>query len=173
MSSFSRVFDTTKQNQHSNSDITIELDLNDNNSSRSDAVAWAMSNKIGDDGKIENYPYHPNNPERVMCSAIWYKDESKLKLDDLEGLRLRGMSPYNTDHGIVLMGWRHACIIQQFYTLTGLRTVTNGYKSSGEFVQGFLSSRNRFLTRSQAGAMAFLTGQTDILHKSLTSEDLY
>lgn len=121
----------------------------------------------------ENYPYHPEKGEMVICSAIWYKDESKLPLQDLEGLRLRGFQPYNVDQGVVVTGWRHPNIIQLFHSLTGLRTVTNGEDSCGEYVQGFLSSHNRFLTRAQAGVMAYMRGQTKTLIKSLTSEDIY
>ena len=42
----------------------------------------------------------------------------------------------------------------------------------GEEIQGFLTSKNRFVDRAEGGEIAFLSGQKD-LKKYLFSEDLW
>lgn len=101
-------------------------------------------------------------PEYIMCSAIWYRD-----------LETSNLLPFNKANGIVLCGWRHGNIIAQMKALTDLRTVKNGMSSVGEYEQGFLTNKNRFVSREEAGQIAFNAGQTKELKTYLLSEDVW
>ena len=103
--------------------------------------------------------------EYLICSAIWYKD---LELKDPEVLKIRGFAPYNVDRGIVFSGWRHPNCLYQKVALTGLAD-----SESREYIQGFLTNKNRFVDREEGGKIAFEAGQTQDLIKHLTSEDIY
>ena len=106
--------------------------------------------------------------ERIVCSAIWYK-ELPLKKPDV--LRIRGFSPYNVDIGIVFCGWRHPNCMYQMVAITGLRQC-----EAGEEVQGFLTDTNRFVDREEGAKIALKCGQIEELQfskKLLYSEDLY
>jgi len=81
----------------------------------------------------------------LLCSAIWYKDLPTMRL-----------LPNNCDRGIVLCGWRHANIIAQMQATMGLRTVTNGENSVGQYEQGFLTNDNRFVDRVEAAKTFFI-----------------
>ncbi|AFF28051.1 gp53 [Sphingomonas phage PAU] len=120
-----------------------------------------------------NKSRYTNEIEYILCAAIWYKDETKVKLNDKEQLRLRGFQPYNIDKGFVVTGWRHGNVISIFNALTGLRSVTFGKDSCGEHTQGFLTSCNRFVDRKEGGEIAFAANQTKELKTYLFSEDLY
>lgn len=101
-----------------------------------------------------------NNKEYILCAAIWYKD--------LERANIR---PVNTPGGVVLCGQRHGLIIAQINALTGKR-----HYEFGESIQGFLTSKNRFLNREEAAILAISCGQIEELQyssKELFSEDLY
>lgn len=106
-------------------------------------------------------------PEYILCAAIWYKD---LPMNRPEVLDHRGFRPYNVDRGVVVSGWRHGNCIYQMVAITGLRSIP---AEAGEEIQGFLTSRNRFVDRKEAGEIAFANGQTDVLKTTLYSEDLY
>ncbi len=101
-----------------------------------------------------------NNPEKIVCSAIWYPDEE---------------SPVHTcsniEKGVVLCGLRHPYILGQFKSLTGKKTPT--VKS----IQGFLTSCNRFVGREEALIIALAQNQVmdikDVRGDILHSEDLY
>jgi hypothetical protein len=54
--------------------------------------------------------------------------------------------------------------------ITGLRSVPS---ESGKEIQGFLTSKNRFVDREEGGRIAFNAGQTDKLKQTLYSEDIY
>jgi hypothetical protein len=101
----------------------------------------------------------------ILCAAIWYKELPLLKPEVLEP---RGFSPYNVDKGIVFCGWRHSNCIYQKVAVTGLRD-----SESGENVQGFLTSDNRFVDREEGAIIAFNAGQIKEEKKRLFSEDLY
>jgi|688.fasta_scaffold00478_121 hypothetical protein len=112
-----------------------------------------------------------NQVEYILCSAIWYKEIPLKKEIDLN------RSPINIDKGVVFCGHRHPHCIQQLNAVTGLRGVTNGENSVGEYVQGFLTSKNRFVDRIEAAFISFLAGQIDRGRfntiKELHSEDLW
>lgn len=105
--------------------------------------------------------------EKVLCAAIHYKN-FKSPIHTCRNIK----------QGIVLCGHRHAHIIGQMFELTGKRTITNGEHATGEFIQGFLTSENRFVNRKEALQIAKANNQ--IIHSipldegiGLTSEDIY
>ena len=104
--------------------------------------------------------------ERILCAAIWYKD-IPLKADIPQVL------PKNCDRGLVVLGHRHCQCMWTMSSLTGLRTCEIGEDCAGESEQGFLTNKNRFVDREEAGQIAFNAGQTDELKRTLYSEDLY
>jgi hypothetical protein len=103
-----------------------------------------------------------NESEYLLCSAIWYKD-----------LKTQRALPFNCNRGVVICGWRHGNIIQTLIALTGKRTVTFGENAAGEFEQGFLTNKNRFVDREEAAEIAFNSGQTKEKKNYLFSEDVW
>lgn len=96
-----------------------------------------------------------NNSEYILCSAIWLQDDIQ-----------RPHLPNNIDSGIVFCGLRHHnCLVQlkELYPRKNYITV----------VQGFLTSKNRFVNRNEGGEIAFEVGQIDKMTDTLTSEDLW
>ena len=96
------------------------------------------------------------NEEYILCAAIWYKE---FTCEDDNHLRIRGMQPNNIDKGIVITGWRHGNCIAITKATTGLRTVTLALDGVGEHIQGFLTSKNRFVDRHEAMKIAFEANQ--------------
>jgi hypothetical protein len=104
--------------------------------------------------------------EYILCAAIWYKDIPLQKVID-------GVLPKNCDRGLVVLGHRHGQCMWTMSSLTGLRSVTNAEDGVGEYEQGFLTNKNRFVDREEGGKIAFDAGQTEDLRTTLYSEDLY
>lgn len=98
--------------------------------------------------------------EKIICAATWYKDQPSAKIQVT-----------NIDRGVVLCGHRHGHIIHQFIALTGKRSVA---KEAGDYVQGFLTNKNRFVDRKEA-AKIFTDngGKLNYSKEDLYSEDLY
>ena len=105
--------------------------------------------------------------EKIICSAIWYKE---LELKKPEVLEPRNYRPNNCDKGIVFSGWRHLNCLYQMVAITGLRNA-----EAGESEQGFLTNKNRFVDRKEGAKIALATNQIDKLEYGtiLYSEDLY
>jgi hypothetical protein len=105
--------------------------------------------------------------ERIICAAVWYK-EIELKKEVPNWAYL----PTNCDRGAVFAGHRHGQCIYTKCAITGLRDA-----ESGENEQGFLTSKNRFVTREEALVIALEQKQvkdlTQIRGNRLFSEDLY
>lgn len=111
----------------------------------------------------------PKEEERILCAAIWYKDV-ELKRD------IPQVRPKNVDRGIVVLGYRHGQCIWTMACLTGLRTVDNGEDAAGDHEQGFLTSTNRFVERTEALAIAKSSNQLlagEHVYNELYSENLY
>jgi hypothetical protein len=100
--------------------------------------------------------------EYILCAAVWYK-ELELK----KGIQ-RHSNPKNCLIGLVFSGHRHGQCIYSKFAITGLKD-----NESGENEQGFLTSKNRFVSREEAAQIAFDTGQIKQSTTSLYSEDLY
>ena len=80
--------------------------------------------------------------------------------------------PINIDRGIVFCGLRHGQCIYSKCAITGLKD-----GESGENEQGFLTSKNRFVSREEALKIALSQNQVidlkEIRGDRLFSEDLY
>ena len=102
--------------------------------------------------------------ERIYSAAIWYKD-----------LPVGDWIEYAVDPGIVVKGHRHADIIHTVYNLIGKRTCTHGTDCTGEFEQGFVTNKGRFVDRQEGMLIARDAGQviSDTTSDTLYSEDLY
>ena len=92
----------------------------------------------------------------IVCAAIWYSD----------GIQYDAQ-PKNIDLGYVMCGRRHHNIIILHAELLNIKTAKKNT------VQGFLTSDDRFVTRKQAGKIAFECGQISKESNCLTSEELY
>ena len=109
--------------------------------------------------------------EYIICAAIWYKELSLIKPEILEP---RGFRPFNVDVGIVFGGWRHGNCMYQMIALTGKRSCET---EVGKYIQGFLTSKNRFVNREEGMKIAIAAGQVEegktYNQNKLFSEDLY
>lgn len=105
--------------------------------------------------------------EKIICAAVWYK-ELQLKKD----MPIETYLPKNLHKGIVFSGHRHGQCIYSKCAITGLRDA-----ESGEYEQGFLTSKNRFVGREEALIIALKQNQvidhSQIRGNKLYSEDLY
>lgn len=93
--------------------------------------------------------------EYILCAAIYISDG-----------KTRVHQPKNIKDGLVISGSRHcSCMI-----------IANEIFPKGNFIlmiEGFLTSKNRFVNRKVASDIAFEAKQTRIKNKELFSEDLY
>ena len=105
--------------------------------------------------------------EKILCSAIWYKDLPMIRAEILNGFR-----PRNIDVGIVFSGYRHPHCLYQMVAVTGLRSC-----EAGEHEEGFLTNKNRFVDRKEAMQIAIAANQLikrdGQNNHTLYSEDLY
>ena len=102
-----------------------------------------------------------DKPEYVLCAAIWYMDFNKAVY-----------GPVNVDRGVVLCGRRHVEIVHQHVAMMGKRS-----SQMGKYEQGFLTNKNRFVSREEALLIAISQNQIpkeEYKTKTrLFSEDLY
>ena len=105
--------------------------------------------------------------ERIICAAVWYK-EIPIKKE----IPFESTNPKNCPTGLVFSGHRHGQCIYTKCAVTGLRDA-----ESGENEQGFLTSKNRFVSREEALIIALRENQVmdinEIRGNRLFSEDLY
>lgn len=96
--------------------------------------------------------------EYVMCAANCYDD----------GID-HDFKPYNVDKGFVVCGWRHPNAGESYMILNPTA------KRWDHCIEGFLTTKNRFLTRSEALELVKENGQlkSPIIGGELTSEDLW
>lgn len=102
--------------------------------------------------------------ERILISAIWYKDLVLKRVFDCNVL------PVNCDRGLVFCGFRHPHCMYTMISITGLRSVA---PEVGEYVQGFLTDKNRFVDREEGAEIAFYANQIPEQKNTLFSEDLW
>ena len=101
--------------------------------------------------------------EYILCAAVWYKD-IPIKKDIPDNVR-----PINCDKGLVFCGYRHSHCMYTMVSVTGIRSIES---EIGDYVQGFLTSKNRFVDRVEGGVIHRSNGHpTDF--EILFSEDLY
>lgn len=104
-----------------------------------------------------------NTREYVICAAIWYKDGTEAP---------RGMIAQNIDSGVVIGQWRHGnCInIRATNPLWNKKKLAERLSQGDdkldslesvdyEKVDGFLTSKGRFVDRWQAMELAYMAGQ--------------
>jgi len=96
--------------------------------------------------------------EQILCAAIWLKEVERA-----------AHRPINTPGGIVFCGFRHGACISQVVALTGKRL-----HEHGDHIQGFLTSKNRFVDRKEGAEIWVRNGGTlKYSQDDLYSEDLY
>lgn len=101
--------------------------------------------------------------EQILCAAIWYRDLELKEIFDAYVL------PVNLDKGIVFCGHRHPHCMYSMCSITGLRQCDAGYE-----VQGFLTSKNRFVDREEGARIHVQNGgKLNYSTRQLYSEDLY
>lgn len=102
--------------------------------------------------------------EKIICSAIWYKD-----LEVKKELPIETFLPKNCDRGVVFCGFRHGQCLYSMVSIYGLRQC-----EAGEEIQGFLTNKNRFVDRTE-GAIIFIENGGKLKYSTdwLYSEDLY
>lgn len=101
-----------------------------------------------------------DSEEKIVCSALWYKD-----------LPTPTYRPINVDRGIVFCGLRHAHCLSQMNIMTGKRQC-----EVGEEISGFLTNKNRFVDRKEAAEIALNSHQIEKLSyfkDELDSSDLF
>jgi len=101
--------------------------------------------------------------EYILCAAIWYKEIPLKKVFD-------NVLPKNCDRGLVVCGHRHGQCMWTMGALTGLRSVL---PEVGDYEQGFLTNKNRFVDRDEGLKISIAAGQTKRTTGQLYSEDLY
>ena len=88
-----------------------------------------------------------NSKEYIICAAIWYKHKFKTPAP-------RGFLAQNISNGMVIGQWRHGnCIYTHVQSRLGRCVGVNRQ------VQGFLTSKGRFVDRWQAMELAYNAGQ--------------
>jgi len=110
---------------------------------------------------MENELFANNEKEEyILCAAIWLKSDEKHE-----------HQPRNIDSGVVVCGRRHH---NCFITAWALCDDKSKYsEKKGNVVQGFLTSKNRFVDRKEAAIIAVANGQSCRETDLLFSEDLY
>lgn len=94
------------------------------------------------------------NKEIVICAAIWVQDGKK-----------RPYQPTNIPSGTVFCGLRHPSILSQL--------AAYGIAHKNRSVQGFLTSKNRFLTREEASELVRNNNQEMVVDRNAIREQLY
>jgi len=100
--------------------------------------------------------------EKILCAAIWYDDGKQ-----------HTHTPLNIKTGFVICGWRHHNCIGLAHDF-GIKSYAQG--NIKEVVQGFLTSKGRFLNRRESCQLAAKARQVNICRGKddiLISEDLY
>lgn len=110
-----------------------------------------------DEFQAKLYPEAAARKEYIVCAAIHMLDGKVYE-----------HQPKNIESGLVMCGLRHHNAITNLVQLIGRDNVLK-YKE----VQGFLTSKDRFVSREEAATIAFSTGQISKPHTGLFSEDLY
>ena len=101
----------------------------------------------------------PVQTERVLCAAVLLKRPERFIHQP-------------SSEGLVLCGHRHPAIIEQLKTLLSAKEWADVRRHSC-YLQGFLTSRGRFVIRSEAREVALKAGQVNLQSGELYSEDLY
>lgn len=101
------------------------------------------------------YPKAAAKREYITCAAIHIDNGFKYE-----------HGPKNIETGFVICGHRHHDAIYVYSLLTN-------HPVKRKDMEGFLTSQNRFVSRKEAGQIAFEAGQIDEPTDCLFSEDIY
>ena len=107
-----------------------------------------------------------NSKEYVICAANWYKDGTEAP---------KGLIAQNIDSGVVIGQWRHGNVInvrstnplwnaKKLAERMGETPVIEKWEDTlpyYEQVDGFITSKGRFVDRWQGMELALLAGQVD------------
>lgn len=99
--------------------------------------------------------------EYIICAANWYQTERK-----------HDHQPENVEQGFVICGRRHHNIFHDV-ALMNSRNHDKVVALNNTCEQGFLTSKNRWVDRKEAGEIALKAGQITKATPVLFSEDLY
>jgi hypothetical protein len=103
--------------------------------------------------------------EYILCSAIWYNDEVE-----------RAHLPINIPTGLVVCGLRHCNCFTVLAALFPNREyiIVNEEDIERRHIQGFLTSKNRFVDRTEGYNIAVKAEQCTVSeHEILMSEDIW
>lgn len=107
-----------------------------------------------------------NKEEYILCAAIWYNDK-----------QYHEHQPINVSNGFIICGRRHHNCFMLFQLLNSKLLeslkVNLSLEHNKNMIQGFLTNRDRFINRKEAGKIAFESGQIKKKTDCLFSEDLY
>lgn len=107
-------------------------------------------------------------PEKIACSAIWFDDKQK-----------HDNQPLNILSGFVVCGLRHNNCYGTLHAVNNFATKEERLrwfeKLEKRETQGFLTTSNRFVNRSEAYKIAKESGQLKLANtaRKLHSEDIF
>lgn len=101
--------------------------------------------------------------EKIICSAVWYP-EILIKQPGIPN-----QNPINIDKGAVFCGFRHCHCMYTMVAITGFKSCES---EVGKIVEGFLTNKNRFVTREEAWLIAEKENQL-ILERTFKTGKLY
>lgn len=96
---------------------------------------------------------------RILCAAIHINDDQK-----------HISQPKNIESGFVICGWRH---FNCMHLCKAIGFDFKKFDSQGKVIQGFLTSDNLFVDRTEGAEIAINAGQVKEDVDVLYSEDLY
>lgn len=110
--------------------------------------------------------------EKIICAANHY-DDGKVRDEHIH-------EPINITSGFVVCGRRHHNCIHSFVMIVGFPYNEEALEIKRTEIQGFVTTKNRFVGRKEAYQIAFDADQIigpnkgiPTNHIGLTSEDLY
>lgn len=98
----------------------------------------------------------------VVVPGTWHGKFKKIWVQDG---KKRPYQPTNIPSGTVFCGLRHPSILSQL--------AAYGIAHKNRSVQGFLTSKNRFLTREEASELVKSNNQEMVVDRSAIREQLY
>lgn len=106
----------------------------------------------------EDFLSNSKQKEYILCAAIHYQDGKEYP-----------HQPKNVKSGIVACGRRHHNCITTLAFLLGDKYDVH-FIAKGD---GFLTSKDRFVSRKEGAKIAYKAGQIDKEQRTMFSEDLY
>lgn len=108
------------------------------------------------------YPEAFVKHEYIICAAIWFNDLAKHE-----------HQPKNIESGFVICGRRHHNVFATVAAMKADSLFDKFSEAKRNAVQGFVTSKDRFVDRKEGGEIAFAAGQIPEITNCLFSEDLY